>query len=121
MPKQLQLPTFTDQRGSLTVIDRILPFEVKRVFYIYNVDDSVRGNHRHIKTVQAAVCLTGTCIVSNDNGLTQEDFLLDDPGKCLLLFPEDYHWMHSFSKGAILMVLASEHYDSNDYIYEGYR
>lgn len=121
MAKLISLDTHTDKRGSLTVIEKIIPFEIKRIFYIYGVDDSVRGKHRHHKTTQAAVCIAGSCIISNDNGKEKQDFTLDAPNKCLILYPEDYHSMHHFSKDAILLVLASEYFDPQDYIYEPYR
>jgi len=117
----IDLKTFTDSRGNLTVVERVLPFEIKRVFYIYGVDESERGKHRHHKTIQAAVCIQGTCIITNDNGVTIENFLLDKPNKCLILNPEDYHSMSNFSNDAILMVFASEYFDQHDYIYEPYR
>ena len=120
MAKLIDLPLFEDQRGSLSVIEKILPFDIKRVFYIYNVDDSVRGKHRHHKTIQAAVCIKGSCIISNDNNTAQEDFLLNNPSKCLILYPEDYHSMHHFTSDAILLVVASEYFDPKDYIYEPY-
>ncbi len=116
----INLKTFTDERGNLTVIEKVLPFDIKRIFYIYGVNSSVRGNHRHKKTIQAAICIKGSCIISNDNGVKKEDFVLDEPCKCLILNPEDYHSMHNFQPDTILMVLASEHFDVNDYIYEPY-
>jgi len=121
MPELVLLNTFKDNRGSLTVIEKNIPFEVKRIFYIYDVDDSVRGKHRHQKTIQAAVCISGSCVISNDNGEVQTEFLLDSPDKCLILYPEDYHFMYQFSKDAILLVMASEYFNSDDYIYEPYR
>ena len=121
MAKLIHLETFNDPRGSLTVIEENLPFAIKRIFYIYGVDDSVRGKHRHHKTIQAAVCISGSCIISNDNEREQETFVLDTPDKCLLIYPEDFHWMHNFTKDAILLVLASENFDPQDYIYEPYR
>jgi dTDP-4-dehydrorhamnose 3,5-epimerase-like enzyme len=120
MPKLLQLNTFSDSRGSLTVMEKNIPFEIKRIFYIYGVDDSVRGKHRHHKTIQAAVCIAGSCIISNDNGKEKEDFILDTPNKCLIIYPEDYHSMHHFTSDAILLVLASEYFNPEDYIYEPY-
>ena len=117
----IKLNTFSDKRGNLTVIEKQLPFDIKRVFYIYGVDDSVRGKHRHHKTIQAAICLSGSCIITNDDGREQNDYLLDSPEKCLLLRPEDFHMMHHFTSDAMLLVLASEHFDPNDYIYEPYR
>ncbi len=121
MASLLCLKTFIDKRGNLTVIEKVIPFDIKRIFYIYGVDDSVRGGHRHKKTIQAAVCLKGSCRIFNDNNITQEEFLLDSPDKCLLLMPEDWHKMYDFTPDAILMVLASEFFDENDYIFEPYR
>ncbi|PZR24364.1 MAG: hypothetical protein DI535_22075 [Citrobacter freundii] len=120
MPQLLHLNTFTDTRGNLTVIEKIIPFPIKRIFYIYGVDDSVRGGHRHKQTIQAAICLKGRCSIYNDNNQTKEEFLLDSPAKCLLLHPEDWHQMFAFSEDAMLMVLASEYFDPEDYIYEPY-
>jgi len=121
MAYYIDLTTFTDKRGNLTVIEKIIPFEIKRIFYIYRVDDSIRGKHRHHKTIQAVICISGSCIISNDNGVKTEDFFLDSPDKCLLLFPEDFHWMYKFSQDAILLIIASEYFDPKDYIYEPYR
>ena len=116
----VDLKTFTDQRGNLTVIEKTIPFDIKRIFYIYGVDDSVRGGHRHHKTIQAAICIQGSCIISNHSGLEKQDFILDAPHKCLIIETVDWHTMHHFSKDAILMVLASEYFDQKDYIYEPY-
>lgn len=120
MAQLLSLKTFTDVRGNLTVIEKVIPFEIKRIFYIYGVDDSVRGGHRHVKTIQAAICLKGSCIIKNNDNKTEQEFLLDSPDKCLILEPKDWHEMHSFTEDAILMVLASEYFDPADYIYEKY-
>jgi dTDP-4-dehydrorhamnose 3,5-epimerase-like enzyme len=121
MAYTIDLKTFTDKRGNLTVIEKTIPFEIKRIFYIYGVDDSVRGGHRHKKTIQAAICLQGACHIHNDNGKETAEFVLDSPNKCLILEPVDWHNMDHFTENAILMVLASEHYDSNDYIFEPYK
>ncbi len=116
----VDLKTFTDKRGNLTVIENVLPFQIKRVFYIYGVDDSIRGGHRHHKTIQAAICIQGECKIYNNNNEKEEIFHLDKPSKCLILEPKDWHNMYDFSEDAILMVLASENYDENDYIFKGY-
>ena len=116
----LNLKTFTDERGNLTVIEKSIPFDIKRIFYIYGVDESVRGGHRHHKTVQAAICIQGSCLITNDDSQTKTEFLLDKPDKCLILEPQDWHTMSHFSRDAILMVLASEYFDTNDYIFEPY-
>jgi len=120
----INLQTFSDKRGYLTVIDdieNILPFKVKRIFYIYGVDDSPRGGHRHKKTCQAAVCLKGSCKISNNDGEEKKIFIMDNPNKCLILEPQDWHVMNDFTHDAIFIVLASEAFDPNDYIYEEYK
>jgi dTDP-4-dehydrorhamnose 3,5-epimerase-like enzyme len=121
MAHLINLKTFTDVRGNLTVIERSIPFDIKRIFYIYGVDESVRGGHRHKKTIQAAICIQGSCIISNNDGTKEEIFALDSPSKCLIIEPRDWHQMHDFTKNAILMVIASEYFDPNDYIYEPYK
>ena len=120
MAELLNLKTFTDNRGNLTVIEKIIPFEIKRIFYIYGVDDSVRGGHRHHKTIQAAICVKGQCSIYNNDGTEENTFILDAPYKCLLLEQKDWHKMFDFSSDAILMVLASEYFDPLDYIFEPY-
>jgi hypothetical protein len=120
MAKLIDLNTIFDDRGILTVIEKSLPFQINRVFYIYGVDNSIRGKHRHKETIQAAICINGSCRISNNDGKTNVDYTLDSKSKCLILFPEDYHTMSDFSKDAVLLVLASHHYDPNDYIYEPY-
>ena len=116
----INLETHTDERGNLTVIENVLPFTIKRIFYIYGVDKSERGGHRHHKTVQAAVCIRGECRIFNNNGQEKKVFHLDRPSVCIVLLPEDWHTMYDFSDDAILMVLASENFDENDYIFERY-
>ncbi len=120
MANIISLKTHTDKRGNLTVIDKVLPFTINRVFYIYGVDDSKRGGHRHHKTIQAAVCIQGACKIYNNNGQNEEIFDLDKPEKCLILEPKDWHVMFDFTPNAILMVFASEPFEASDYIYEPY-
>ncbi|MGB4839011.1 MAG: FdtA/QdtA family cupin domain-containing protein [Saprospiraceae bacterium] len=120
MPKLLTLKTFSDSRGNLTVVEKIIPFDIKRIFYIYKVDNSLRGGHRHKSTVQAAICINGSCVVSCDNGKEKDVFTLNHPEKCLILYPEDFHEMYNFTEDAVLLVLASTEFDPTDYIYEAY-
>jgi len=120
MANLIDLKTFTDERGNLTVVEKVFPFDIKRVFYIYGVDDSKRGGHRHHKTIQAAVCIQGACKIYNNNNIKEETFELNHPSKCLILNPEDWHTMYDFTKDAILMVFASECFEEADYIFEPY-
>ncbi len=116
----IKLRTFSDNRGNLTVLENEVPFPIKRIFYIYGVDDSVRGGHRHKQTIQAAICLQGSCTIHSTDGRTKEEFVLDSPDKCVILEPADWHTIDQFKKGSILMILASEYFDPMDYIWTSY-
>jgi dTDP-4-dehydrorhamnose 3,5-epimerase-like enzyme len=119
----ITLNTHTDNRGSLTVLEDGIDvdFEIKRFFYIYNVNEkSVRAGHRHHKNKQALICVKGSCIIFVNDGSKKEQFTLDSATKCLILDPADWHTMHDFTRDAILLILASEHYDVTDYIDEEY-
>ena len=83
----IDLKSFIDKRGNLTVIEKTIPFDIKRIFYIYGVDNSVRGGHRHKKTIQAAICIQGFCRINNSNGTSTENFLLSKPDQCLIISP----------------------------------
>ena len=118
MERIIEFKNHSDFRGDLTIIDNVLPFEIKRVYYIYAVVGAKRGFHKHKKTRQVAVCISGSCkIVFSKNGI-ETNYILDNPNKGLLIEPDDFHWMEDFTRNSILLVLASENYDSNDYIYE---
>lgn len=119
MADLVPLPTFTDARGSLTVIERELPFPVRRVYYIYDVR-AERGGHRHKNTYQAFVCVKGRCVVFWDNGEESGEVVLDRPDRLLLVPPQDWHVMRDFSPDAVLLVLASHPFDPEDYIPEPY-
>lgn len=108
-----------DHRGQLVALEanKQIPFDVKRVFYIYGTQDGVpRGNHSHYKTKQFLVAVNGSCKVTLDNGKTKETFDLNKPN--LGLFQDALIWgtMHDFSSDCVLMVLADEYYDASDYI-----
>tara|TARA_B110000116_G_C16345078_1_gene362880 strand:+ start:182 stop:541 length:360 start_codon:yes stop_codon:yes gene_type:complete len=115
----IDLPTFSDSSGSLTVVEELLPFKIKRFYYIYNVS-SQRGGHRHKKTTQALISLNGNCEIYVNNGEWEENFLLEDPKSCLILEARDWHTMDNFSEGSTLLVFSSELYNLNDYIDEKY-
>jgi hypothetical protein len=121
MAQLLDLITFTDKRGNLTVIEKTVPFNIKRLFYIYGVDTSIRGGHRHKTTLQAAICIQGSCRIYCNNGAEEAFYYLDSPSKCLIIDSIDWHYMDQFTSNAILMVLASTYYNEDDYIFEPYQ
>ena len=120
MAKIIQLPTYEDNRGKLSVIEKILPFEIKRVYYIYDTNNKPRGGHRHRRTIQALICVSGSCEIKCQNKKIKENYLLNKPDKCLIIFPEDYHTIENFQKHTVLLVLSSEYFNAKDYIGEPY-
>lgn len=108
-----------DERGQLVAIESgvNIPFEVKRVFFIYGTQPNVsRGQHSHLKTKQYLLAVRGSCKVTLDDGQEKKTFLLDRPD--VGLFQDAMIWgsMHDFSSDCVLLVLANEHYDERDYI-----
>ena len=79
MAKLFSIPTYKDPRGSLSVIEKILPFDIKRVYYIYDVDNSERGHHAHKKTIQALIMLNGSCDVFVGNQKSHKKYNIDSP------------------------------------------
>jgi mannose-6-phosphate isomerase-like protein (cupin superfamily) len=111
----LNLPTFTDPRGSLTVLEKALPFDAVRTYWIYGADGQTRGGHRHTYTRQALVALSGKVSMYMNDGVTEETIELNHPNQCLLVEPKDWHTM-TFRENAVLLVIASHPYDRNEYI-----
>ena len=111
----LNLPTFTDPRGSLTVLERALPFEVVRTYWIYGTNGQTRGGHRHIHARQALVALSGAVSMYMNDGITEETIVLNHPSQCLLVDPKDWHTM-TFGENAVLLVMSSNQYDCSEYI-----
>jgi len=108
-----------DERGSLIALetDKEIPFDVKRVYYIFGTQAGVaRGFHAHKALRQVAFCVSGSCRFVLDDGDKKEEVVLDSPNKGLLIEHMVWHEMYDFSEGCVLMVLASEHYDEADYI-----
>ena len=120
MAQLLDVPTVRDPRGALSVIDGLLPFDIKRLFFLYDVS-ARRGEHRQKETTQALIAMSGTIEVFCDNGTVAETFVLDSPAKCLVVPPEDYRWMDGFQPGSVLLVASSTSYDPDDTIWEAWR
>lgn len=117
--KLINFPPLGDERGSLVAIEtqKTVPFDVKRVYYIFGTKPGVsRGFHAHKGLEQVAVCVTGKCRMILDNGIRRDEVWLDSPTKGLLIGNMVWREMHDFSHDCVLLVLASEQYDENDYI-----
>lgn len=111
----LRLPTFTESRGSLTVLEDALPFHVARSYWIYGADGQTRGGHRHRNTRQALIAMCGTVSIYMNDGVSTEIVELTHPDQCLLVEPRDWHTM-TFGQGSVLFVMSSHRYDPSEYI-----
>ncbi|MBD0532783.1 WxcM-like domain-containing protein [Acinetobacter baumannii] len=116
--KLITLPSFGDERGGLVAIEsnHSIPFDVKRLYYIFNTSQKPRGFHAHIDLKQVAICLKGSCRFILDNGSTKEEVVLDNPTQGLVIEGLIWREMHDFSEDCVLLVLASEHFTEQDYI-----
>lgn len=116
----IELNSFmSDRKGNLSVVEngKTLPFDIKRVYYLYDVPGGVaRGGHAHRSLYQLIIAVSGSFSVTLDDGHLKRTFLLNRPYKGLLVVPGLWRTIDDFSSGAICMVLASSEYDEEDYI-----
>lgn len=108
-----------DKYGHLTPVESKIdtPFEIKRVYYITGVEEGVtRGFHSHNKLHQVLICLNGSVKIKVKNPKEEEIIELNDPSVGLYIGTCVWREMFDFTEGSVLLVLASEHYDEDDYI-----
>lgn len=108
-----------DERGQLVALEqgKEIPFAIKRVYYIFDTLQGVRrGFHAHKALQQVLVCVSGSCKIMLDNGSEKCDVELNSPCKGIVVGNAVWREMYDFSENAVLMVMASELYDENDYI-----
>lgn len=114
----IDLPKVADPRGNLTFVEagRHIPFEIKRVFYLYDVPGGEsRGGHAHRKCQQFIVAMSGSFDVLVDDGEKRRTFTLNRSYYGLYLPSMIWREMANFSSGSVCMVLASEFFDESDY------
>ena len=117
----IDLPKITDPRGNLTFAEgtSVVPFEIKRAYWVYDVPGGEsRGGHAHKQLRQIVVALSGSFTVTLDNGRERRTVLLNHPWQGLLIDVNTWRTLDDFSSGAVCLVLASEHYEEDDYIYD---
>ena len=119
--KIIELPRITDPRGNLTVAEanKNIPFDIKRVYWLYDVPGGeCRGGHAHKQIKEILIAVSGSFHVTLDNGKEKKTFLLNHPYQGLLIDTKTWRTLDDFSSGAVCVVLASDFYDENDYIYD---
>ncbi|MBO4657581.1 MAG: WxcM-like domain-containing protein [Bacteroidales bacterium] len=108
-----------ERRGDISVFqnDGSFPFEVKRVYYLYDVPGGAsRGAHAHKALYQLIIAVSGSFNVTLDDGDRKQSFFLNRPYLGLLVYPGIWRELDDFSSGAVCMVLASDVYSKEDYI-----
>lgn len=113
------LPKHMRPNGNLTVVENnySIPFDVERVYYLYDVPaGEERGGHAHKELQQFVIAVSGSFDVIIDDGRERKTVTLNRPSKGLHIKPGIWRELNNFSSGAVCLVLASHHYDEDDYI-----
>ena len=117
--KKFTLKTFTEPDGKLTPIelDKDVPFEVKRMFYVYDVhDQNDRGKHSHHKTKQILIAVSGGVTVVCDDGKERRNYVLNEPNRALYIPEMIWDEQIYQSEDSVLLVLSNTNYEPDDYI-----
>ena len=122
----INFPKITDARGNLSVIEenRNIPFDIKRVYYLYDVPSgATRGGHVHKKCQQIIIALSGSFTVILDDGANRTSFFLNRPHYGLYISPGIWRELENFSSNSIALSITSELFDENDYVrnYEDFK
>jgi len=117
--KLLEFPRVTDPRGNLSFIQNgsHLPFDIKRVFYLYDVPSgAMRGGHAHHREKQVLIAVAGSFDVTLDDGHRKMTVTLNRPYRGVLIPPGVWRELDNFSSGSVCLTLSSIEYDESDYI-----
>jgi len=114
----ISIPKIEDPRGNLSVIEKdIIPFEIKRVYYLYDVPSGAeRGGHCHKRQREFLIALSGSFDVILNDGDQEKTVTLNKPNQGLLIEIGIWRELKNFSSGAVCLVIASDVFDEEDYI-----
>ncbi len=117
----MNFPRVMDYRGNLSFIesDRQIPFQIKRVYYLYDVPSgATRGGHAHKELHQMVIALSGSFDVVLDDGFSRTKFFLNRPHYGLYIPPRIWRELENFSSNSVALSLVSQNYEESDYIRE---
>lgn len=115
----IDVPTFTDERGAISVMDKELPFQVKRVFWLHHIQEGKdRGAHALLDSAEIMVAVHGSFRVVLDDTENRTSILLDDPSKGLIIRPGIWFRTHSYKEDGVSLILAEEKYARDKYTYD---
>ena len=114
MKRFLKIKIISDDRGSLGVIEKLIPYKIKRIFYLFNLK-KIRGEHYHKKNRLALLCLNGECDIQKKKKNYKKTYKLENQKKILFIHPYEWHSIHFKKKNTIIIAFASQYYDKRDY------
>ena len=115
----VDVPTFTDERGAISVMNKELPFQVKRVFWLHHiVEGKDRGAHALLDSNEIMVAVHGSFEVELDDTVNKVSILLDDPSKGLVIRPGVWFRTHSYKDDGVSLIIAEEEYARDKYTYD---
>jgi dTDP-4-dehydrorhamnose 3,5-epimerase-like enzyme len=115
----INIPTFTDERGAISVMDKELPFQVRRVFWLHHIADGKdRGEHALLDSTEIIVAVHGSFVIDLDDTENKTSVLLDSPDKGLVIRPGVWFRTHSYKDDGVSLILAEEEYARNKYTYD---
>lgn len=114
----INIPKVEDYRGNIAIVEKeVIPFEIKRVYYLYDVPSTAhRGGHAHKEQLELLIPLSGSFDVVLNDGKSQQKVTLNKPDKGLLIKTNIWRELENFSSGSICLVLASDVFLEEDYI-----
>lgn len=118
MYNEIVFEKYSDERGSLIALEQFgnIPFEIKRIYYLYDQSGETRGFHAHKNLQQVLICLHGQCKLILDNGIDRVDVVLNSADTGIHIGNLIWREVHDQSEDCVLLVVASELYDESDYI-----
>ena len=115
----IDIATFTDERGAISVIDKELPFEVKRVFWLHHIQKGKsRGAHALLEGMEIMIAVHGSFVVDLYDGTEKTSVLLDAPSKGLIIRPGVWFRTHRYKEDGVSLILADEEYNRDKYTYD---
>lgn len=115
----IDIPTFTDERGAISVMDKELPFEVRRIFWLHHIKEGKdRGAHALLDSSEIIVAVHGSFVLDLDDTECQISVLLNDPTKGLIIRPGIWFRTHSYMDDGVSLIIAEEEYSRDKYTYD---
>lgn len=115
----VDVPSFIDERGAISVLDKELPFMIRRVFWLHHIAEGKdRGGHALLDSSEIIVAVHGSFVVDLDDSETNTSILLDKPSKGLMIRPGVWFRTHSYKDDGVSLILAEEEYARDKYTYD---